>query len=100
MSNIPKMTAEDARTFDSFSRANYALLKAELTCGCEPYNDVFTLKRWNAQGYRIVKGQKAHRITVFIHRDVEDEETGKVKHFSRPWTAYVFCRCQVKAVAK
>lgn len=102
----PKMTPEEAQHFDRLSVASYAAVKLQLSCDCEPYRDVFTYARWRAQGFQVKRGEKAARVTVFTpvdgaegerELDPEDEErqeSGRKR--TRPWTAFVFCRHQVK----
>jgi len=104
MPETQPMTAEQARTFEhGMSLANYQQLKVSLMerrsdCRCEPYTDCFTFRRWKAQGRSVRKGEKSHRLTCWIEGEKEDQETGEVKTFKRPWTAHVFCRCQVDEV--
>ena len=47
---MEKMTAAEAVTFERYSPTNAAIVSASLPCGCEPYQDVFTFRRWIAQG--------------------------------------------------
>src|SRR6266850_1687850 len=46
-------TPETAREFDRYSIANAVTVKQSLPCGCEPYVDVFTYRRWRAQGFQV-----------------------------------------------
>lgn len=99
-----RMTAEEARTFPGFSLGNAVMVRKILAdtrgCKCEPYGDVFTLPRWNAQGFRVRKGEHSIRIPVWIPCEVteRDKVTGeeRTREVKRPWTARVFCRCQVR----
>ncbi len=92
-----KMTAEQAKTFIQKSAKNAAVLSAAAEikrCFCEPYQDWFTYRRWQALGMQVQKGEKATRITTFIPytKDVDGQEVTR----TRPKVACVFCRCQVK----
>lgn len=92
-----KMTAEDARSFTTFSVGNAIAVKTALRCGCEPYVDVFTFARWRAQGFRVRKGQHAIRIPVVYSQEKESED-GTIETIRRFSSAPVFCRCQVQAI--
>ena len=52
-----RMTADQARTFTTYSVGNVVRVKQALACGCEPYQDVFTYRRWQALGFQVQKGQ-------------------------------------------
>lgn len=71
--SVKRMSADEARYFNSFSHANVTLLMSMLKCRCQPYDDVFTFKRWLAQGLAVQKGQHGYKLQ----------------------TSHVFCRCQV-----
>jgi antirestriction protein ArdC len=93
------MTADEARTFERYSVMNVVQLKASLECECEPYVDIFTFRRWKAQGFSVMRGQKGHKIMTYIKgsKTVKDENgLEKEETFKRPWTSTVFCRCQVQ----
>jgi hypothetical protein len=89
----PKMTADEARHFDTFSAANILAATNQLVgrgvCdgSCEGYSDIFTFNRWRAQGLIVQKGQNGAKITVFIPTDDEDRKI--------PRQITVFCRHQV-----
>jgi len=90
------MTAEEATTFTRHSIANAMLLiKAAESrgCGCKPYRDWYTYRRWLAQGYQVRKGEHGVRIGIIV--TTEQEEDGNKVTKSRPWGTTVFCRCQV-----
>lgn len=75
--------------------ANAAIVEAALAnrgCSCKPYQDVFTYRQWLNAGYVVKKGE--HGIKIKTIREVEEEG----KKVRKPWTAVVFCRCQVKRV--
>ena len=94
---VSAMTSEEARTFERYSAFNAATVKASLPlqggmpCGCEPYQDVFTFKRWIAQGRVVRKGEHAVRISTYA--PITDKETGEIIG-RRPWRSAVFCRHQ------
>jgi antirestriction protein ArdC len=88
------MTADEAASFTRFSVQNYVAIKSALSCSCEPYRDVFTLRRWNALGYRVRRGEHGVKISTIVAHEVDDG--GEIKVVSRPWTSVVFCRCQVE----
>ena len=93
------MTPEQARSFQRRGRITPMIVRTTLTCGCQPYKDVFTLPRWNAQGFKVKKGEKALRLPLVREDAVEDEETGEttnVRHFG---SSKVFCRCQVEPMS-
>ena len=102
-----KMTADQAVTFSKFSPASILQIanavdsrKTEgvhAECECEPYSDFFTFNRWIAQGYGVVKGEKAIKISSFVpvSKNSDDDENQKL----RPCTVCLFCRCQVKSAA-
>lgn len=94
-----KMTAEDARTFGSYSVANAVRVTQILTCGCEPYRDVFTFRRWLAQGFAVQRGQHAVKIPVVKMIERENRETGERETRRVLGSGAVFCRCQVAPVA-
>lgn len=94
-SDRPKMTAEDARRFDRVSLMNAATVATALECGCIPYQDVFTFRRWIAQGFVVRKGEHGIKLPVLIEREIEDDgQQTRVQRLRR--TSAVFCRCQVK----
>ena len=90
----------DAYSFERYSGQNAGIVREALLCNCQPYRDVFTFKRWLAQGYAVQKGQKALRLPLV--KDVEeagdDGETVKVRRVLG--MSFVFCRCQVAQTSK
>ncbi len=98
-----KLTAEAATVFESYSVANASILARtakEKGCKCEAYADWFTYARWHAQGFQVRRGEHSTRLPVYLpaHKTVRDDQTGeerRVEAGKRPWTAHVFCRCQV-----
>lgn len=87
-----KMTATEAKSFSNFSATNAALIYAALDCSCEPYEDVFTYRRWKALGFQVQRGEKK-RVSVLTFHQVEDDD-GSTR--LRPWNSHLFCRCQVQ----
>lgn len=82
------------------SERSYALVKAALAgrCACEPYEDVFTLRKWNDKGYRVIKGERARcRIEVPV-TETRTLDGGAVETVRRWHKAVLFCRCQVEKV--
>lgn len=99
-----KMTAAEAKTFQTYSVNNAARVE-EVTneimeCGCEAYVDVFTFNRWIAQGKVVRKGEKAIRIPVFVNASKRDDKTNEVKTFKVQKMVNVFCRHQVTDLPK
>ena len=96
-----QMTAETARSFSQFSVRNAALAKALLACSCQPYEDVFTYRRWQAQGYQVRRGEHGIRLLVLVAGTVTEHEDGTGTEVTRTIrmrrTSAVFCRHQVEA---
>jgi hypothetical protein len=94
----PKFTEETARRFDRHSATNAAIVRADLTCECEPYIDVLTFGRWRGLGMRPAKGSKAHRVMTWaVSAYTTDEDPERVRHSRSLRKAILFCRCQVVA---
>ena len=92
----PTLTPEAARSFERHSTKNATILSdaaALRGCGCKPYKDWFTFKRWLAQDRCVQKGQKGTKLSVIITMD-KDADDGTVTQTRRPWRSSVFCRCQ------
>ena len=94
----PTLTRETARQFNRYSVANAVTVKQALPCGCEPYVDVFTYRRWKAQGMQVQRGEKAIRLPLIYQRTEQDPETGEETTERRMGRSAVFCRCQVKPI--
>ncbi len=92
----PTFTPESAKRFDRYSVANAVTVKQALPCGCEPYLDVFTYRRWKAQGFQVQRGEKAIRLSLIYQRTEKDRETGEQTTSRRIGRSAVFCRCQVR----
>ncbi len=95
-----KMTASEAKSFERFSMANAVAVKTALECGCEPYTDVFTYRRWAAQGMQVQRGERAIKLPILFSRTEVDADTGESVTTRRRGRAAVFCRCQVKESAR
>ena len=90
------MTASEARSFERYSVANAATVMTERGCGCKPYVDVFTYRRWQAQGFQVQKSEKSIRIPTMIRMEKRNERTGEIERAVLRRTAFVFCRCQIE----
>jgi hypothetical protein len=89
--------AKGARDFTYFSIHN--AVQAQLACpegSCEAYKDIFTFRRWKAQGFFVRRGEKGTRITTWIEKVETDEERNEKATGKRPKVAVVFCRHQVE----
>ncbi len=69
------MSADQAVRFEHYSRVNATIVEASFSCECVAYEDVFTYRRWLAQGMQVQKGEKAIKITTY--RPITDEDTGE-----------------------
>jgi len=98
--STPRFTSETARQFDRFSAANAVTVKKSLPCGCEPYVDVFTYRRWKTQGFQVQRGQKAIKLPLIYKRSETDPNTGKQSETRRVSQSAVYCRCQVKTIER
>ena len=96
MEQTRAVTAEEARHFDRISVGNAVLVHTLLDCGCQPYQDVFTYRRWQAQGFQVQRGQKAIRLLLVKAVTQKDAETGEEKTRKVLSRSAVFCRCQIK----
>ena len=92
------MTAGEARTFDRYSVANAVQVKRSLECGCQPYQDVFTYRRWQGQGFQVQRGEKAIKLPTIQQVEHQDQDTGEVTLRKLFGTASVFCRHQVASL--
>ena len=97
-----KMTETQARTFDGHSTANETIVLMELAAkgctSCEPYKDIFTYRRWQAQGFQVQKGEHGIKLTTYIPIHKTDDDGKQVQTGRRPRTTTVFCACQVKPI--
>ena len=69
-------------------------LRAKVCKSCMPYESVFTYKQWAQKGYQVKKGEKGIKVTTF--KEITVTENGEEKKIRKPWTAVVFCKCQVE----
>ena len=99
MTEPQRMSASEARSFERFSVANAVQVEEALECGCQAYRDVFTYKRWQAQGYQVRRGEKAVRLPLHKTVTQTDKETGEETTRSVRTRSAVFCRCQVQPKA-
>jgi hypothetical protein len=86
------MSATEALDFHHFSVHN--AVQAQLACpeaSCEAYRDIFTARRWRAQGYAVRKGEQGTAITTWI----ATPSRGDAKPVWRSKRVFVFCRHQV-----
>ena len=67
-------------------------------CECQPYIDVMTLKRWNGQGRKVQKGQKALARLWAGYRSSGTDEDGNETGRRSGGAAFVFCRCQTEVL--
>jgi len=93
------MTSADARSFGRTSVGNAVAVIAALGCECKPYVDVFTYRRWQAQGYQVQKGEKAIKLPLVRTVVSKDKLTGEDSPRRVLGSSAVFCRCQVKPSA-
>ena len=95
---MQQMSAEEARTFPHFSVHN--AVQAQLACPegtCQAYEDIFTFRRWQAQGYIVRKGEKGTAVTTWI--TTKGRGDGEEKPKTKPKRAALFCRHQVEETA-
>ena len=96
-----QLSSEDARSFEHFSVHN--AVQAQMACpegSCEAYRDIFTFRRWRAQGYVVRKGEHGTTITTWIPTSTRNKTEGEEQPTRRrPKRAVVFCRHQVEPIA-
>ena len=91
-----QMSATEALDFHHFSAHN--AVQAQLACpeaSCEAYRDIFTRRRWRAQGFSVREGEQGTAITTWIMKPSHEDE-GDEKPVRRPRRVLVFCRHQVE----
>ncbi len=94
---IRPLSAEEARRFHHFSVHNAVAAEAACpTLECRAYSDIFTFRRWLAQGYAVKKEEQGTRVTTWIAVPERDDDEGRVARRTRPKTAVLFCRHQVE----
>jgi hypothetical protein len=98
--NAQQMNAEEARQFPHFSVHNAVMAQMACPAGsCEAYRDIYTFRRWRAQGYVVRKGEQGTTVTTWVpikKRDADSGEEQDVKR--RPKRAVLFCRHQVERI--
>ncbi len=90
-----QMTADDARQFEHFSVHN--AVQAEMACAegtCRAYADIFTFRRWRAQGFIVRKGEKGTTVTTWVPVPTKNDDETTTRR--RPKRAVLFCRHQVE----
>lgn len=83
------------------SAVTFALVKAQISErfgeveaeAYSPKTNCLTLRQWNAQGYKVKKGERALKSFTFV----EDEGESKDKKRWRK-SVFLFCRAQVEKV--
>lgn len=90
------MSQTEAVHFDRYSISNAVVVTTALACGCEPYVDVYTYRRWKAQGFQVSKGSKAIKLPQVRTVDVENKKTGEMENRKIFHMSAVFCRHQVE----
>lgn len=94
---IQQLSPEEARHFDRFSVHNAVAAEAACpTLECRAYSDIFTFRRWLAQGYVVKKGEQGTKVTTWIPVSTPDDDDGQVARRTGPKTAVLFCRHQVE----
>ncbi len=83
-----EISAEEARTFQHFSVHN--ALQAQQACPegtCQAYRDIFTYRRWRAQGYQVRRGETGTAVTTWIATTRIGEDAASERTTSRSWSA-------------
>ena len=83
-----QMSASEALDFHHFSVHN--AVQAQLACpeaSCVAYRDIFTARRWRAQGYAVRNAEQGTAITIWIatpsrEDDADDKPIGVVRSAS------------------
>lgn len=95
-----QISAEDARAFPHFSIHN--AVQAQMACpdgSCEAYRDIFTFRRWRAQGFVVRKGEHGTTVTTWVPTKTRPTDTTEPAQVRRaPKRAVLFCRHQVEPV--
>ena len=94
------LSADAARQFAHFSVHN--AVQAQMACpegSCEAYRDIFTFRRWIAQGFVVRKGESGTTVTTWAPVTKTDEQGNVAVLRQRPRRAVVFCRHQVEKLA-
>lgn len=97
--NTQQMNPEDARAFTHFSVHN--AVQAQMACpegSCEAYSDIFTFRRWRAQGLVVRKGEHGTTVTTWIPVTKTNAKGEEQVARRRPNRAVLFCRHQVERI--
>ena len=97
----PKFTAKTAKVFQSHSAKNAAIVNAAFKkCGHTAYKTVFTISRWNAQGFTKKQGEKPTPVMTFQIINKIEIKAGKevITKIRVRKTARLFCQCQVNKI--
>lgn len=100
------MAAVDAHHVEQNGFTHFSIhnaVAAELGCEtaeCRAYVDIFTFKRWLAQGYLVKKGEHGTQITTWIPISKKQDDGTKKIVGKKPRTVTVFCRHQVEPKTK
>jgi hypothetical protein len=94
---IRPLSAEEARRFHHFSVHN--AIAAESACPtieCRAYTDIFTFRRWLAQGYVVKRGEQGTKVTTWVSVPASEDGEETAARKMRPKTEVLFCRHQVE----
>ena len=90
----PKMTKEQAVSFDRYSVTNATIAETTFDCGCQAYERIFTYARWTALGFQVRRGE--HGVKISTIKNVEKKnENGEIEMHQLFHTSTVFCSHQV-----
>lgn len=93
---MTKMTSDEAKNFVFQSATNAQKIEIAVHqaqgCKCKAYEDIFSFKRWKAQGVIVPKGG----ISVLISLP-KVLDTGLVEPEFINKRMFVWCRCQINA---
>lgn len=65
--NAQQMNPEEAQHFAHFSVHNAVMAQMACPAGsCEAYRDIYTFRRWRAQGYVVLKGEHGTTVTTWV----------------------------------
>ena len=90
-----KMSPKEAQSFRQYSKNSVKTILMHRKCGCDPYSDWFTFKRWIAQGKCVKRGEHGIKLLVYTPSETLDDDGNEVIINKKFYSAWVFCRCQV-----